>query len=336
MLQENKNAKNLLNAVSIGLNAYETLSSIKVPVNIEGAFDNSFYINIEEDNLLRVIKYDEYISANTLVVNHDDPDFSFKSLGISKDMEVLIQDNNLLIDNNILLKDIDKISIWDSPAVPDFNSVLDLESIMLNLRILRDTIYTSPSREGLVPLLENVELMGSIDLFLKSPEEGFIEKARPGIERTMWGLFSYDIKAVEESTKAIIGLGPGLTPSCDDFLAGLILSLKTGNEILRGNGHDEEKYFNDIAETIYKSAKDKTTIFSLNMLREACEGICPVAEINLIYSLLTKNPEEVANQTKILIKMGETSGADVAIGIFYGIRFLTSRLENLEVIDAAT
>ena len=163
-----------------------------------------------------------------------------------------------------------------------------------------------------------------------------MKKARQGIEQIMWGIYSFDLKAVENSSKSIIGLGPGLTPSCDDFLAGLILSLKVGNEILRGNGHDGEKYFSDIADVIYNNALDKTTVFSLNMLREACEGICPVAETDLIYSLLTKDPETVSASSKILIKMGETSGADVAIGIFYGIRFLTSRLENLEVINAAT
>jgi hypothetical protein len=254
---------------------------------------------------------------------------------MTKGMEVEIQDNNLLINNKNLLNDIDNISRWDAPQVPDFSSVLDLETIMLNLRIMRDTIYTSPSREGLVPLLENVELMGSIDLFLKSTEEGFVEKARQGIEQTMWGLFSYDIDAIDNSTKSIIGLGPGLTPSCDDFLAGLILGLKIGNEILKGNGHNDEKYFNKVASTIYKNASDKTTIFSLNMIREACDGICPLAELNLIYSLLTKDPNEVSNHAKVLIKMGETSGADVSIGIYYGIRFLVSRLENLEVIDAA-
>lgn len=334
MLQVNENAKKSLNAVLIGLNAYETFANIKSPATIEGAFDNSFYINVGENNLLRVIKYNEFVSANSIVIDSDDPDYSFKSIGITKGMDVSLQNNNIFIGNKFVFNNIDKISKWIVPKVPEFSSVMDIETIMLNLRILRDTIYTCPSREGLVPLLENVELMGSINLFLKSQKESFVEKARPGIERTMWGLFSYDIKAVEESIKSIIGLGPGLTPSCDDFLAGLMLSLKIGNEILKSNGHDDESYFNEVAYTIYENARDKTTIFSLNMFREAREGICPLAELNLIYSLLTKDPNEVANHSKILIKMGETSGADVAIGIFYGIRFLVSRLENLEVIDA--
>ena len=333
MLQVNENVNNILNAVLIGNQAYETLNLIKRPATVEGVFKNSFYIKISNNHLIRVMKNREYISENSILIENHDPEFSFKTIGICDGMEVA-QNNKFLIGDKYEINDFDDIKRWAAPERPEFSSVVELETIMLNLRILRDTIYTSPSREGLVPLLENVELMGSIDLFLKSPEKGFVEKARPGIEQTMWGIYSYDIKAVEQCSKSIIGLGPGLTPSCDDFLAGLILSLKIGNEILRGNGHDGEKYFNEIAQTIYKNAIDKTTIFSLNMLREACDGIGPVAAIDLIYSLLTKDPDEVSDNTKVLIKMGETSGADTAIGIFYGIRFLVSRLENLEVIDA--
>lgn len=335
MLQVNENPTTTLTAVSIGINAYETLSNIQSPGSIEGAFDNSLYINVGEDKLLRVIGNSEYISENSILIDADDPSFSFKSIGISKGMKVVLNKNNLFIDNNIVFSNIENISKWTAPQLPDFSSVKELETVMLNLRILRDTIYTCPSKEGLVPLLENVELMGSIDLFLKPQKEGFVEKARSGIERTMWGLFSYDINAIGNSTKSIIGLGPGLTPSCDDFLAGLILGLKIGNEILKGNGHNDEEYFNNVADTIYKNASDKTTIFSLNMIREACEGVCPLAELDLIYSLLTKDPDEVSKHAKVLIKMGETSGADVAIGIYYAIRFLVSRLENLEVINAA-
>ena len=69
------------------------------------------------------------------------------------------------------------------------------------------------------------------------------------------------------------------------------------------------------------------------MLKDASEGVCPLTARDLIYSLLTKDSDNVAESAKKLIKMGETSGADIAIGIFYGIRFLVSQFENLEVLD---
>jgi hypothetical protein len=51
----------------------------------------------------------------------------------------------------------------------------------------------------------------------------------------------------------------------------------------------------------------------------------------LVHSLLTKSPDDVTTSAKTVINMGETSGADIAIGIYYGIRFLLSKLELQEL-----
>jgi len=102
MLQVNEKPTTTLNAVSIGISAYETLADIKSPGSIEGVFDNSFYIKVGENKLLRVIKYNEYISASSIVIYLEDADFSFKSLGITKGMEVVTQENSLLIGNKFV------------------------------------------------------------------------------------------------------------------------------------------------------------------------------------------------------------------------------------------
>ena len=333
MLKVNGNQKNSLKVKTIGVNAYEALINLKNPATVEGTFESSFYINVGDNKLLRTIKHDEYISVSSILINENDQNFSFKTIGIEKGMELVHKNNNILIGDRLLIADIDSIAKWHSPTAPDNSVISEMEIIKLNLRVLRDVIYTCPSREGLVPLLENLELLGSIEMFLKPQKDSFVERARPGIERTMWALFSYDIDTVLNSTNSITGLGPGLTPSCDDFLAGLILSLKIGSEVLNKNGQEDKLFFSDVAKKIYDQAQGKTTVFSLNMLREACEEVCPLAVINLIYSLLTKDPDQVAKDSKTVVRMGETSGADIAIGIFYGIRFLISKFENLEVFD---
>ena len=319
-----------LNVKTIGANAYETIVNLKSPASIEGVFENSFYIKAGEHELIRVTRYEEYVSASSIIVDEKDRDSNFKSMGVEQGMEVVCGKKDILIGKRFAIADIHGVAKWQPPRIPDSGSVRPLEIIKLNLRVLRDVIYTCPSREGLVPLLENVELVGSIDLFLKPQAESFAERARPGIERVMWGIFSLDKAAVMESAKTIIGLGPGLTPSCDDFLCGLVVSLKTGAAVL-GMG-DDTGFFDEIAGDIYEEARQRTTVFASSMLREAREEVCPLAVINLIHCLLTEDMTETAEVSKTLIRMGETSGADIAIGVFYGIRFLVSRLENLEVL----
>ena len=323
-------AREQLNVKTIGVNAYETLVNLKSPANIEGVFENSFYVKVGEYELIRVTRHEQYVSASSIIVDEKDRDSGFKSMGIEQGMRVLCGKKDILIGKRFAVANIHGVAKWQPPRVPDSASIRPLEIIKLNLRVLRDVIYTCPSREGLVPLLENVELVGSLDLFLKPRTDSFAERARPGIERVMWGIFSLDKEAVIESAKTIIGLGPGLTPSCDDFLYGLVVSLKNGAEVLGTS--DGTGFFDEIAGAIYEEARQKTTIFGASMLREAREGVCPLAVVNLIHCLLTEDVAETVEVSKTLIRMGETSGADIAIGVFYGIRFLVSRLENLEVL----
>ena len=315
---------------TIGVNAYETLVNLEGPASVEGSFENSFYIKVGECELIRVTRYEQYVSASSVIVDEKDRTSGFKSMGIKQGMEVICGKKDILVGKRFAIADIHGAAKWRPPRVPDSGSVRPLEVMKLNLRVLRDVIYTCPSREGLVPLLENVELVGSIDLFLKPRADSFAERARPGIERMMWGIFSLDKAAVMESAKTIIGLGPGLTPSCDDFLCGLLVSLKAGATVL--DISDDAGFFDEIAEDIYEEARKRTTVFGSSMLREARDGVCPLAVTGLINCLLTEDLERTAEASKMLLAMGETSGADIAIGVFYGIRFLVSRLENLKVL----
>ena len=319
-----------LNVKAIGVNSYKTLTNLKSPAYIEGVFEKSFYIKVGDDELIRVTPYGQYVSANSIIVDEKNPFPGFKSIGIEEGMEVVLGGKNVLIGKNFMIPDIHDVVKWHPPHTPDRDSVRPLEIMKLNLRVLRDVIYTCPSREGLVALLENVELVGSIDLFVKSRDNSFAERARPGIERVMWGIFSLDSEAVKESAKIIIGLGPGLTPSCDDFLCGLVASLKTGGAII-GMG-DDTRFFDEVARSIYEEARQRTTVFGSSMLKEARDGVYTLAMVNLIHCLLTEDMERTAEAAKTLLKMGDTSGADTAVGVFYGTRFLVSRLENLEVL----
>jgi len=143
----------------------------------------------------------------------------------------------------------------------------------------------------------------------------------------MWGLFSGDLTAVTENASAILGLGPGLTPSCDDFLAGLFLSLGYAGNSFYGKGDGRARFFKKAGDEILKLAKEKTTVYSACLIDDARKGEGPQAATSLIRSLLTGSPEDTAAAAKTLLKMGAMTGADTAVGIYYGARFLISMME---------
>ncbi|MCH6574633.1 MAG: DUF2877 domain-containing protein [Bacteroidetes bacterium] len=223
--------------------------------------------------------------------------------------------------------DIKNASTWHPTKSTGNTGLLSIEEINLNLRILKDMIYTSPSREGLVPLLENVEKYSPLEVFVKEQKPTMSEKARPYIDVLMWGIMSGDLEAIKRSAGSILGLGPGLTPSCDDFLAGLMLSLNTAGVSLFKNESSTLQFFSNTSEEISALARGKTTIYSQSFLSEAALGEGPKTVLDLIFSIITKSTDQVAEISKRVIGVGATSGADISIGIYYGIRFLTSRIE---------
>ena len=63
--------------------------------------------------------------------------------------------------------------------------------------------------------------------------------------------------------RRLLGLGPGLTPSGDDLLAGLLLGARAFGVPLA-----------DLAEVIAEQAPRRTTALSARLLRHAIEGEC--------------------------------------------------------------
>lgn len=322
-----------LDAEGIGYRVLPTISNPKVIVRVHSVFDHALYLTFKRERLLSVIKNGDYIGPYSILVNNS-KDMNFNSMGIKENIHVDFVDKHAVPDKNLLTIRIDSPPIWSPPKNPKKDSLLSKALISLNLRVFRDQIYKCRSREGLVPILENVELTGPINLFLKPQESNFSDKARPYIERLMWALQWGDSNMGLSNASSMLGLGPGLTPSCDDFLAGLMISLTLGGKILIKQRKNDHNFFKKLFGQIYKSAKLKTTIYSNHLLAQARVGEGNKAIIDLIHSILTEDVKQVANCTETLINIGETSGADIAVGIYYGIRFLISKLELSELEEA--
>jgi len=298
---------------------------------VESVFEHAVYLNGGADTLVKLIADKDYVGPASITVLSDG-DMDFKSAGIREGTEVIFSGGLLHTTGDGFSIDLSDAETWNAPPAP--LERLSLEEMNLNTRVLRDVIYTHPSREGLVPLLESVELLGPMQVFLKEQTPSVSERARPYIERLMWALFSGDLKSAVENAGRILGLGPGLTPSCDDFLAGLMFSLKHGVNILFEGGA-LSGFIDKFAGEIMNSAKSKTTIYSLSYLTEAARGEAPAPAWCLVYAIVSQGPDEVAALSRKLIKMGETSGADAAVGIYYGMRFLISRIELEELNETA-
>ena len=323
-----------LEAESIGGKALKALGKKGGSFEIHSVFDHAVYISNGGAELVKIIRNNNFISPRSIVIKTE-KGVSMTALGFEKDMHVNCGGGTIDVGPGTVRIDLSSARTYKRDRLTSKEPLAGVESAALNLRILRDVIYTHPGREGLVPLLENVELRGPMKLFLEPAGGSVAETARPYIERIMWGLFSGDLAAVQDNADAILGLGPGLTPSCDDFLAGLFLSLGFAGSRYYGRGNVRARFYKKAGEEVLNLAKEKTTIYSIGLIEDAIGGEGPVAATGLIRSLVTGTPEDTASAAKTLLGMGAATGADTAVGIYYGVRFLVSMIEAEAIYESA-
>ncbi|MGI5272849.1 DUF2877 domain-containing protein [Nonomuraea sp. CA-218870] len=117
------------------------------------------------------------------------------------------------------------------------------------------------------------------------------------------------------AAERLVGLGPGLTPSGDDVLAGLLVTLRhLGRATGAARALDLAGW---LAATVTFDARTRTTPISATLLHCAARGeSCPEV-IAALRGLAGRQPLEPA--LRRLCGLGHTSGADLAQGVAIGL-----------------
>ena len=128
-----------------------------------------------------------------------------------------------------------------------------------------------------------------------------------------------------EGLRHLMGLGCGLTPSGDDFLAGIVMGLfKVGrqNEAAR------------LAHYFYQAARGKVTIISLAFYRALAEGLVAEPYHQFLEAIGRGDSCELEARLKRVSLFGATSGWDTIAGIIFGISLALP--DTNEIRDYAT
>jgi hypothetical protein len=108
---------------------------------------------------------------------------------------------------------------------------------------------------------------------------------------------------LETGARAVAGLGFGLTPGGDDFLAGFLLGMYS-------TGVPDSR-----RRCVYNSARSGNA-FSESLLGCAADGCCIEPAQSLIHALFAGTEADVARHTARLSAIGASSGADLAAGLY--------------------
>ncbi|MEZ0072604.1 DUF2877 domain-containing protein [Planotetraspora sp. GP83] len=123
------------------------------------------------------------------------------------------------------------------------------------------------------------------------------------------------------AAERLIGLGPGLTPSGDDMLAGLLVALR---HLGLAAGVPRAVWLADwLAATVTYDARTRTTPISATLLHCAARGEASQEVLGVLRGVAGHQPLEPAAHR--LLRLGHTSGADMAWGVHIGLSAVLSQ-----------
>lgn len=137
-------------------------------------------------------------------------------------------------------------------------------------------------------------------------------------------------KALKDAIIELIGLGPGLTPSSDDMLAGLVLLCV----LYTKNSGCSQRASQLTAQVTAREVHGRTTILSEEYLRQAASGRGNEPVMRLCAALLTGGRESVERETRRVLLIGETSGTDTVLGIVLGTMFCIFKQPSLAEMNS--
>ena len=133
----------------------------------------------------------------------------------------------------------------------------------------------------------------------------FERVAQPRVERLRAWVTARPSASAGAPPVDLLGLGPGLTPSGDDLLCGMLVALHAVGETDLAHELDAE---------IAEAAPTDTSPLSAAFLRAAAEGLGCEALHAAIAAILEGQVEALAGRVEALSRIGHTSGWDALAG----------------------
>jgi hypothetical protein len=171
----------------------------------------------------------------------------------------------------------------------------------LNLSVLAEELRTASSPKSLAFLLDERRTVN----FRPGFERAFTEQTQRGVQQMRNGHLLAGVRTLR-------GCGLGLTPSGDDFIAGLLIGL---NLLQRLRGQD----CREIVDEVFRTARTEN-VFSNSFLDLARRGLLFGRMKDLVLALMSESEEMVRKSAARLMAIGGSSGADLGTGFLLTVR----------------
>ncbi len=154
------------------------------------------------------------------------------------------------------------------------------------------------------------------------PLDTLAQSVSPRVALIAQACLRRDMLGVVAVGRELVGLGPGLTPSGDDFLGGLLFVVYHLQAAYPGQFGSEPSIVDDLLGW----ADGRTHRISLTILRDHAAGLGAEPLHRLIGAILRDEASaQVSSAIADLLRIGSASGADMLAGAVAGLLFLAGR-----------
>jgi len=296
--------RRLINAISVGSYALKILKDGAVG-EVHSTFERTFNVLISGE-LVGIARRDVPNGPFNIITDIE-PDDSMQSI-VDKGERIRV-DGDLLKFGKGLKISLSGAEIWRPKR--GVKKPIDIKLVKRNLSLLKE--IASRRSEGFGQLVRQIENMISGARFNDGQLNQVSRLGLPHIKSLVSGIKSEDLELVRLSAKNLVGLGPGLSPSGDDLLAGFMVGLRWTVNSFNG----DVNCVDEINRTIAHVAEG-TTMLGKQLLIRAAAGEVNEAVEGLLEAILAGQIEEVRTATEKVLAIGETSGVDSIVGILLG------------------
>jgi hypothetical protein len=269
--------------------------------SVAAVFERSFYIAFDRG---WVCMGAEALPLGPLNVRSSAPgSVIWDSGGLSIDDQVLSIAGAIRVGRTLEFSTASVVT-WDPPVPPpwtSFTAKAGLDALDCLVKPRTDAglaCFVMSDRRNIPYNAITVAAKPSIDVLSRAVEHAFMGGA----------VTSADL---DHPVMALLGLGPGLTPSGDDFLGGMLIALATiPAPVFRAR----------LLDLIERHAQQRTNAISIAHLRAAAAGAGHAALHDTLNSLLAGDAAALPARLAAIDKIGHSSGWDSLAGMCITLR----------------
>lgn len=312
-----------LEALSIGQCVFEYLNGFIGKGSVHTIFHRVINISWPDGNLWSISRCDVSNGPANIITNLSLAE-DFTRYGIEPGTLVSYDKQNSLLNIGGLSVSLKGGALWKSPLA-QHHSPLPAPFVKKNLAEAEGWLRHSSRSSGLTKLFTHLAALEQGTFSLPRSSDPVLLLTGQALHRLLPGIYSADQAVIAEAAASLIGLGPGLTPSGDDYLAGLLLSLAAGKKSSSGTAAAALGLAHGtLTRVILERAPQLTNDISAQMLSLAVQGTGSELMENMVCALFYEpqsgGPSSPFQAARKLSAVGASSGLDQLLGILSGAR----------------